>query len=353
MSGQQMRAEMAEQADRVHRVVQAAANQSAELTEVLATSRSVAVIGRGSSRSAGTYGVHLLRQATGRPAYLLSPAELAWGRLTGSMSGTTVVAISQSGESVEVLHAAQRAREAGAKLVVVTNSVTSPLAALVERPEHVLDCQAGVEIAVPATKSYTTTLACLLAIAASARPELLDAVADRLPALMVAQHEDVSARLDLSGSRGFLLAGEGFAETTAEEGAIKLRETLCTMVTALETSELLHGNVNSVGRDDVVIAVGADPLGAHLAGQALEQASARGAATVYVGVGEVGHAGTSLWLPDVPAHWVPFLAVQALQWAAHDTAVARQLDPDSPHGLTKITRIEASSLGAGDVHGRP
>jgi glucosamine--fructose-6-phosphate aminotransferase (isomerizing) len=335
-----MRAEMAEQPDRVRRVLTTAADQASELGPLLRDSRSVAIIGRGSSRSAGTYGVHLLRRATERPAYLLSPAELAWGSVGESVRGTTVVAISQSGESVEVLQAAQRAREAGATLVVVTNSLDSPLAALANRREYVIDCQAGKEIAVPATKSYTTTLACLLTIAAAARPELLRDVAERLPALMTVQHEDVSARLDLSASRGFLLAGEGFAETTAEEGAIKLRETLCTMVTALETSELLHGSVNSVGDKDVVVAVGADPLGAHLASQALEQTSARGASTVYVGVGAVHHPGQSVPLPDVPAHWVPFLAVQTLQWAAHDTALAGGLDPDAPRGLSKITRID-------------
>lgn len=347
MSGERMRAEMAEQAERIRRVLRTAADQSPALVPVLRDSQSVGVIGRGSSRSAGTYGVHLLRQATGRPAYLLSPAELAWGRVNGSMRGTTVVAISQSGESVEVLHAAQRAREAGATLVVVTNSVDSPLTALVERPDHVVDCQAGDELAVPATKSYTTTLACLLGIAAAAQPGLLVGAEEQLPALMAAQHEDVSARLDLSAQRGFLLAGEGLAETTAEEGAIKLRETLCTIVTALETSELLHGNVNSVGGEDVVVAVGADRLGAHLASQALEQSSARGASTVYVGVGEVSHPGESVRLPNVPAHWVPFLAVQALQWAAHDTALARGLDPDAPRGLTKITRIDPSSDAPG------
>ena len=216
------------------------------------------------------------------------------------MRGTTVVAISQSGESVEVLHAAQRAREAGATLVVVTNSVDSPLTALVERPDHVVDCQAGDELAVPATKSDTTTLACLLGIAAAAQPERLVGAEEQLPALMAAQHEDVSARLDLSARRGFLLAGEGLAETTAEEGAIKLRETLCTMVTALETSELLHGNVNSVGSEDVVVAVELTCLGAHLASQALEQSSARGASTVYVGVGRSATRARACGCPTCP-----------------------------------------------------
>jgi glucosamine--fructose-6-phosphate aminotransferase (isomerizing) len=344
--GVRMRAEMGQQSARVRKVLERAHDQIFQLTPLIGASRAIAVIGRGSSRSAGTYGVHLLRRATQRPAYLMSPAELAWGRWNGAMNGTTVVAISQSGESVEVVQAAERVLEAGAVLLVVTNSVNSTLGALALRPEHVLDCQAGSELAVPATKSYTTTLACLLTIAAAARPQLLDAALDRLPALMAARHEDPAARLDLSASEGFLLAGEGLSETVAEEGAIKLRETLCTMVTSLETSELLHGSVNSVGPRDVVVALGADQLGTHLAEQAVEQAAARGASTAYVGVGRVAQAGQRVLLPEVPAHWVPFLAVQTLQWAAHDAALARGLDPDAPRGLTKITRIEPA-LGRG------
>jgi glucosamine--fructose-6-phosphate aminotransferase (isomerizing) len=262
------------------------------------------------------------------------------------MESTTVVAISQSGESVEVLQAAERARELGATLLVVTNSVNSPLTDLAERRQHILDCHAGAEVAVPATKSYTTTLACLLTIAAAARPCLLDGAHDRLPELMAAQHENAAARLDLSGTQGFLLAGEGLAETVAEEGAIKLRETLCTMVTSLETSELLHGSVNSVGPRDTVVVVGADQLGNHLADQAVQQTAARGASTAYIGVGSVAQTGQRVHLPEVPAHWVPFLAVQTLQWAAHDAALARGLNPDAPIGLSKVTRIE-SALGRG------
>ncbi len=345
--GALMRAEMAEQPDRVAAALDGVWTARDYLGEAVRDARSVVLLGRGSSRSAATYGVHAIRTFTGKPAFQLSPAELGWGNPGVDLSGALVIAISQSGESREVLAAAQRATDQGARLLVITNSPESALARLARDRQSVLDCCAGGERAVPATKSFTTTLACLLGLALAGSPERLHQARRRLPGLMRAVLDDPEARFDLAGLSGFVLVGECFAESVAEEGAIKIRETLRTLVASLEASEFLHGSVNAVSAGNGVIAVGADPLGRHLAEQVVTEAGLRGAKTVYVGPSGDSPADQRVTLPEGLPEWVPFLAILPIQRAAHDAALALGLDPDTPAGLNKITRI--GELRAADL----
>jgi glucosamine--fructose-6-phosphate aminotransferase (isomerizing) len=337
--GSQMRSEMAEQPERVTAALESASAAAGYLAKLVQGADSVVFLGRGSSRSAATYGVHALRTIAKKPAFQLSPAELGWGGSRPHLAGALVVAISQSGASPEVLAAAECARSQGSHLLVITNSTDSPLAGLASDERSILNCHAGVERAVPATKSFTSTLACLLALAVADRPDHLLAARDQLPGLMREVHDDPEAGFDISELAGFVMVGEGFAESVAEEGAIKVRETLRTLVASLEASEFLHGSVNSVGRGNGVVAIGADPLGTHLAEQVTSEAARRGATTVYVGPGRRSQADHRIFLPDVRPEWTPFLGILPIQRAAYAGALAAGLDPDAPHGLNKITRI--------------
>jgi glucosamine--fructose-6-phosphate aminotransferase (isomerizing) len=339
--GHQMLAEIQEQPRRVHDALSAALPHVDRLAAAVAGARLVVFLGRGSSRSSATYGARALHVLAGRPALVASPAELAWGDWSLPLDDALVIAVSQSGESREMVAAAEQARARGARLLVVTNTPTSTLAGLAEDPGDVLDCVAGAEVAVPATKSFTTSLACLLAIAGAGRPDELARARDELPGLIQDVLTDPrAAGLDLSGLDGFSLAGEGFGEAVAEEGAIKLRETLVLPCASFETSEFLHGSINSSSAGLGVITVETGALSLGLARDVVRGARERGATTVHIG--ETGVDGADQWvhLPSVPAPWSAFLAVLPIQLAARSAALARGLDPDRPEGLTKVTLID-------------
>ncbi|MCX6458720.1 MAG: SIS domain-containing protein [Actinobacteria bacterium] len=339
--GRFMAAEIAEQPECVRAALAGVREQAAVLGPLVGAARDVRILGRGSSRSAGTYAAEALRSFAGVPAFGLSPAHLAWSQVQ-RMDGTLVVAISQSGESTEIVAAARRSLELGARLIAVTNSPASELAVLAG-PRQTVHFRAGSEIAVPATKSFTSSLACLLGLAIAHMPASLSDAEAQLPHLMAEVLADPDATFSLEGTTDIVCAGEGFAESVGEEGAIKLRETLRIPVASFETSEFLHGNINSVGPHTTLITVGSDPSGASLAEQASVGAASRGAATVSIGSSTSSSAGHHIRLPEVPAHWVPFLAILPLQRAARAAALARGEDPDCPRGLSKITRIEAGS----------
>jgi glutamine---fructose-6-phosphate transaminase (isomerizing) len=333
-----MSGEIREQPDRTAAALRGVLGQAETLARLLESADFVIVLGRGSSRSAATFATEVLRTLAGKPAFSVSPAQLGYGATALGLRRALVVAISQSGESLEVLTAARRALADGAQLLVVTNSASSTLAGLVP-PEQVLLCHAGVELAVPATKSFTTSLACLYGLAVAASPDALADAAESLPARMHRMITEEAARFDAVGAREYILVGEGYAEAVAEEGAIKLRETLRINATSFEASELLHGSINSAGPGTMVIAIAADSLGAQLAEQVISQARQRGARTVSIGGLTAATAESQIPLPDVRPEWAPFLAVIPIQMAAHAACLASGQDPDLPPGLTKITRI--------------
>jgi glucosamine--fructose-6-phosphate aminotransferase (isomerizing) len=340
-AGALMLAEMSEQPDLVAGTLRRAAERAGDLARAVEGAEAVLFVGRGSSRAAGMYGAAATRRFTGKPAYLVSPTELGWvERGQSPRANRLVVAISQSGESQEVLAAVEREVAAGNRVVVVTNAPHSSLATMANASSNaiVLDCLAGQERAVPATKSVTTTLACLFTLASAARPAHLDAAAAELPGLMQRVLTDSIDELDLSGCHGFATVGEGFAEAVAEEGAIKLRETLRLPVSAHEASEFLHGNVNAVGSGMAVICVAADGLGLDLAGTGIVESNRRGARTCLIAPGVEPSTGV-VPLPEAPPEWVPFLAVLPIQRAAHAASLAAGFNPDVPVGLSKVTRV--------------
>ncbi|CAB4928039.1 MAG: SIS domain-containing protein [Actinobacteria bacterium] len=339
--GHFMAAEIAEQPECVRAALAGVREQAAVLAPLVAAAREVRILGRGSSRSAGTYAAEALRSFAGVPASGMSPAHLAWSQVQ-RMDGTLVVAISQSGESTEIVAAARRSLELGATLIVVTNSPASELAALAG-PSQTVHFRAGSEVAVPATKSFTSSLACLLGLAMAHAPQNLSDAQAQLPQLMAEVLANPDATFTLDGTTNIVCAGEGFAEAVGEEGAIKLRETLRIPVASFETSEFLHGNINSVGSHTTVVTVGADLSGTSLAEQAVVGASSRGAATVSISSSTSSSAGHHIRLPEVPSQWVPFLAILPIQRAARAAALARGEDPDRPPGLSKITRIDAGA----------
>jgi glucosamine--fructose-6-phosphate aminotransferase (isomerizing) len=201
-----------------------------------------------------------------------------------------------------------------------------------------MDCLAGEERALPATKSFTTTLACLYVLASADRPSELAAATEALPELMDSVLASTTGQLDLSGCVAFGMVGEGYAESIAEEGAIKLRETLRLPVSAHEASEFLHGNVNAFGSGTGIVCVATDDLGARLAGAALDEARQRGARAVLIGPGLASAPGV-VSLPSAEPEWLPFLAILPIQQAARTASLAAGFNPDAPDGLTKVTRV--------------
>ena len=120
------------------------------------------LIARGTSDNAAVYGSYLIQAHAGRLATLASPSIATTYRSRVDLSGVLAVALSQSGQTEEIVETLAWARDCGAATLAITNGDGSPLA---QTADVAFVTQAGTERAVPATKTFTTQLAALAVLA--------------------------------------------------------------------------------------------------------------------------------------------------------------------------------------------
>src|SRR4029077_14707969 len=157
------------------------------------------------------------------------------------LSGTVMLAISQSGASPDLLAAVASARAAGARIVALVNAESSPLAQLAD---DLLPLHAGPERSVAATKSYIASLAALAQLVASwSEDHELTAALRETPALLArAWQLDWSAAVArLVTATNLYVIGRGIGLGVAQGAALKFKEACGLHAEALSAAELRHG----------------------------------------------------------------------------------------------------------------
>jgi glucosamine--fructose-6-phosphate aminotransferase (isomerizing) len=304
----------------------------------------VRMVGHGSSDNAASFGVYAFGLLPGLTATRDSISLLVYYGAKLDLSRSTVVALSQSGRTQDVLDYVERARRGGAFTIAVTNEPDSDLA---QAAEAVLPLAAGSELAVAATKTYSTQLAAiaLLAGCLAGRCDelagLLDEVAGQLEEHLP-EFERLASSIAVpfaSVARMFVI-GRGPEFATAREIALKLLETCQIAAEPLTATDLAHGPVAALDPLFPVwsIADEDEALGAVV--DATERARAAGATLVASGTAAAALGNTSYLVP-VPKPRMPLLApllsVVPGQLFAGAVARAKGLDPDKPRGLSKVT----------------
>ncbi|HEY8556995.1 MAG TPA: SIS domain-containing protein [Actinomycetes bacterium] len=337
-----MRVEIAEQPEALRRTFDALLPQAGALEALGRETRQVLFIARGSSDNAAVYGQYLCSVHAGRLASLAAPSVATVYRADLDLRGVLAVGVSQSGATEEIVTTLEWARRCGARTAAVTNVAGSPLAEAADVP---LITQAGTELAVPATKTYTTQLAALAVLALSigkARgAEGLLAVPDAVEAMLeVAPAAEVLAER-LTYADTLVVSGRGFAYSTALELSLKLKETCYVTAVGLSYADLVHGPIAIVDADTpaLLVAAASGPVLPEMTGLAGRIADA--GADVYGIGGDADFAAvcrSALPGPSLPEHLAPFALVVPGQLLVEALARTKGLDPDAPRGLDKVTQ---------------
>ncbi len=164
----QMRAEIEEQPQALRATLDALLPRTGEVAALGRRTRQVLFIARGTSDNAAVYGSYLVQVRAGRLATLASPSVATAYRSRLDLSGVLAVALSQSGRTEEIVETLAWAADCGARTLAITNGAGSPLA---EAADVALVTEAGVERAVPATKTFTTALAALAVLGIGLAPD--------------------------------------------------------------------------------------------------------------------------------------------------------------------------------------
>jgi glucosamine--fructose-6-phosphate aminotransferase (isomerizing) len=304
----------------------------------------VRMVGHGSSDNAASYGVYAFGLLAGLTAVRDSISLSVYYDARLDMAGSTVIALSQSGQTPDVLEYVVRARRAGAFTVAVTNDPASELA---HEAEATLPLSAGPELAVAATKTYLNTLGALSLLAghAAGRGDELAGSLEQASGelqLHLPLIERAAAGLGVpfaSVGRMFVI-GRGPEFATAREIALKLLETCQIAAWPLTATDLAHGPVAALDPLFPVWAVAADDATLEVVVEAVARARAAGATVIASGTAAEALADAQYVLPVARTReplLTPLLSVVPGQLFAGAVARAKGLDPDRPRGLSKVT----------------
>lgn len=315
-----------------------------EITRLGEGRRHVMFVARGSSDNACVYGRYLTEIHARRQASLAAPSVATLYGAAYDLADSLVIAVSQSGATQEIVDTAAWAKRNGAAVVGITNHAGSPLA---DVADVALITQAGLEKAVPATKTYTTQLAAIFTAvdALAPTPGTLDEHIARVPAVAAKALEpsvDEAAAL-LASAHDVLASGRGLSFGTTLEVALKLEETCLQPVRGLSYADLKHGPIAVVDADLVTILVAAGD-GPALPGMTELAATVREKGSRILGIGGdaefASRCDVDLPAPDLPEPVAPLTLVIPAQRTVEALARLLGLDPDAPRGLNKVTQTD-------------
>ncbi|TMQ14597.1 MAG: glutamine--fructose-6-phosphate transaminase (isomerizing) [Deltaproteobacteria bacterium] len=269
--------------------------------------------------------------------------------------GDLVVAVSQSGETLDTMEAIREAKKKGAQILAISNVVESSIPRL---SDHAFYTHAGPEIGVASTKAFTTQLIAtvLLAIYLGRRTGALprERARELLAELLQLPNKmrdvvESGAQLQVLARRyghshGFLFLGRGAQYPIALEGALKLKELSYIHAEGYAAGEMKHGPIALIDETLPVVVLAPrgpnyDKVVSNLAEVRARQGKVLAVATK--GDAEIGgHADDVILVPDSALELQPVLTVLPLQLLAYYVADFKGTDIDQPRNLAKSVTVE-------------
>ena len=314
----------------------------------------VVIVAAGTAAYAGMVGEHLIEALARVPARVEVASEFRY-RDPVLDARTLVIAVSQSGETIDTLEAVREARRRGARTMAILNAKGSSMSREVD---DILYVHAGPEISVASTKVYVAMLAAFSLFAVwlgRARGALADERAERFVRGLRGLPQAVDAALAIrpqvaevarryQHARDYLFFGRGVNVPTAYEGALKLKEISYIHAEAYATGEMKHGPIALVDADLPIVAIATASALYDKTVSSLQEVRARdGMVIAIASEGDdaiAAHADVVLRVPLVDELLSPIVNVIPLQLLAYETAVALGRDVDQPRNLAKSVTVE-------------
>jgi glucosamine--fructose-6-phosphate aminotransferase (isomerizing) len=298
---------------------------------------------RGTSDNAGRYANYLWGAMNGLPVALATPSLFTYYHQPPRLNKALVIGISQSGQSPDIVSVVEEGKRQGNLTLAITNAPASPLA---QAADFVLDIQAGPELAVAATKTYTAELVAIAMLSAAmagdaGRWQELAQVAG-----WVRQALKLDEALNQAAQRyrymeQCVVLGRGYNYATAFEWALKMKELTYVAAEPYSSADFQHGPVAMVARGFPVLAVA--PSGSvldsmlkllfHLKEDLLAELVIISNAAQALSVAQV-----PLGIPAEMPEWLtPLVSIVPAQLFSYHLTLAKGYDPDNPRSISKVT----------------
>ncbi|MFH1403127.1 MAG: glutamine--fructose-6-phosphate transaminase (isomerizing) [Candidatus Altiarchaeota archaeon] len=309
----------------------------------IASSKRIYLVACGTAYHACLTGKYVLEKY-GIPAEAVVASEFRYSTADTLGKDSALIVVSQSGETADTLAAVKKARGRKAHVTSIVNVVGSSITRI---SDAVIYTRSGPEIAVASTKAYVGQLVSLtklcLHVARKRRGisslELKKALAElesvdvKIESLIDNRKTRKLAEESVE-VRKFFYIGRNINYSTALEGALKLKEITYLHAEGYAAGELKHGPLAVIDDDTTVIAVVGDGLLRDKMMSNIQEARARGARVITVGV------GCDVNIPKAMDVVTPILNIVPLHMFSYYVSVLKGLDPDKPRNLAKSVTVE-------------
>ena len=335
--------EVGEQPAALRRLVRDSQEEIEQLANAIVAAKNVIVTGCGTAGNAALAGTYLFDELCGRSVDWLPASEFRYK--SRSLDGESlVIALSQSGETIDVLDAMAEAKRRGAGMAAIVNT---PMSTLDRTADTRVLLRAGPEQCVLATKSYTTMLAALLLTAHAvdrqwdAGAELVLRAAEAIETFITdgSQRQTAEVARRFSSAQHLFVIGRGLHYPSALESALKIKEVSYIHAEGFAAGELKHGVIALVeGGTPCLVLAPEDSTRTDVLSGAAELKS-RGGYIIGVGSSSSELFDDFIEIPDAGLANVIVEAVPG-QLLGYHAALARGNDPDRPRNLAKSVTVK-------------
>jgi glucosamine--fructose-6-phosphate aminotransferase (isomerizing) len=336
--------EIHQQPDVVERLIHLETNRVKKFTNSIHKSfDQVLIAARGTSDNAARYAQYLFGAQNRLPVTLATPSLFTLYHRSPALKRMLIIAISQSGRSPDIISVVEEGNRQNQITLAITNDIASPLAKV---SSHVIALHAGAEKSTAATKTYTSSLAALALLSchiSGDRERLIEL--EHTPAIMRKTLETTSNRIALMERYRYMdritVISRGYNYATSYEVAIKIRELSGVLAESYSSADFMHGPIAVIKTGYPVMVIATHGNTASDLNILTRELLSRGAEIIAISnIDSILHkAQLALHVPrDIPEWLSPMVMVLPGQIFALRLTEEKNLNPDLPNGISKITK---------------
>ncbi len=313
-----------------------------EFCNIVRNSRTVFLTGSGTSYHCALIAKHLLSNFAKIHAETMVSSEFQY-TLDGIDNTSVLLAISQSGETADVLQAVKAAKHMGARILSIVNIPTSSLARI---SDWFLLIECGPEVGVAATKSFTAQLSLIYTIVDRLCNGCLSFEADKaflggaLREILDTEIEIRRIAERLRDATDIYIIGRSIHYPIALEGALKLKELAYIHAEGMTAGELKHGPLALIESNSYVIIINPNDTTSNDNIATAHEIKARGATIIGISDRPNDVYDIFIKIPSVKSIIYPIIEVLPFQILAYYLALAKNADPDYPRNLAKSVTVK-------------
>jgi len=343
VSGERFYSEIYQQPAIIDQLIHSESNNISHIAKsVMGKFDYILIAARGSSDNAARYAQYLLGIQNHIPVALATPSIFTKYEQRIKFGRALVLGISQSGQSPDIIAVLEEARRQNCPTISLTNDLESPIA---DVAEAVIDLSAGSELALAASKTYTTSLTSLALLSAhlagdTERLEIINKASEFIEEVLQKVTEKESRIERYRNIDRITVLGRGYNYSTAFEISLKVKELTRVLADPYSTADYLHGPIAMVQDGFPVLLVAPSGKIIEDMQDIIKKIRQRGGEIISISDDTCiqGDSQLSFIIPSNCPEWLsPIVAVIPGQYFALALARFRGLDPDNPDGLSKIT----------------